>query len=47
MILILGGAFLAHIVYGAILGVITTVFIIKTGLKRSDDAGRKERAQFT
>jgi hypothetical protein len=40
-------AFLAHIIYGAILGAITTVLITKTGLKRSNDAGRKERAQFT
>jgi len=35
--MILGGAFLAHIIYGAILGWITTVLVTKTGLRRSGD----------
>jgi hypothetical protein len=39
--MILGGALLAHIIYGAILGAITTVLITKTGFRR------KVRTEFT
>ena len=44
--MILAGAFLAHIIYGAILGAVTTVLVAKTGLRRAGDAGRKERAKI-
>ena len=41
--MILGGAFLAHIIYGAIVGAITTVLVTKTGMIHSEDAELKER----
>jgi uncharacterized protein (DUF2062 family) len=39
--MILGGAFLAHIVYGVILGAITTVLVTKIELRHMDDRQRQ------
>lgn len=44
--MILAGAFLAHIIYGAILGAITTVLITKIELRRLGDEGYRQRNQL-
>lgn len=43
--MILTGAFLAHMIYGAILGAVTTVPVTKIELRGAGDAGQKQRTK--